>query len=398
MIASLLQPEVQQFIREHEQDDEKKLILKHRTIHNVPSSIIAEQIIGRRKAKTKLPLYYSSQGIVYPPGLNLEQSSSEETAVFKAKTLKSIIGADNEIADLTGGFGIDSFFFSRVFNKVHYIEPNASLLSVARHNHETLQAKNIEYHNSNAEDFLRSFPKKLDCVFIDPSRRTKSNQKVFKLSDCEPDVPGLLSTVFQKADCLLIKTSPLLDIQQGIRELKNVERVWVISVENECKELLFFCQKGFVAEPMINAINLHHDPVSFEFSLSEEKETVAKFSEPLTFLYEPNASILKAGAFKLVGEKFSIFKLHPSTHLYTSQELIQNFPGRIFKITHPVKPDSKTLKEIFTEGKANVITRNYPLSPEELKKKTKLKDGGDLYLIGFTTQKEKCLVASTRIK
>jgi len=148
MIASLLQREVQQFILEHEQDDEKKLILKHRTIHDVPSSVIAEQIIGRRKAKTKLPLYYSNQGIVYPPGLNLEQSSSEETAVFKAKALKSIIGADNEIADLTGGFGIDSFFFSRVFSKVHYIEPNASLLSVARHNHETLQAKNIEYHNS----------------------------------------------------------------------------------------------------------------------------------------------------------------------------------------------------------------------------------------------------------
>ena len=398
MIALLLQPEVQQFILEHEQDDEKKLILKHRTIHNVPSSLIAEQIIGRRKAKTKLPLYYSNTGVVYPPGVNLEQSSSEETAIFKAKTLKSIVGANTEIADMTGGFGIDSFFFSRVFKKIHYIEPNASLLSFARHNHEALHAENIDYCNATAEEFLKTYPKNLDCVFVDPSRRNKSNQKVFKLSDCEPDVPSLLLNIFQKSDCLLIKTSPLLDIQQGIKELKNVEKVWVISVDNECKELLFFCRKDFSGEVKVIAINLRHDHVNFEFRPSEEKETVAKFSEPLTYLYEPNASILKAGAFKLVGEKFSVFKLHSSTHLYTSNELIQNFPGRVFKTIRAVKPDSKSLKEVFPEGKANVLTRNYPQSPEELKKKTKLKDGGEFYLLGFSSQKEKCLIAAARIK
>jgi hypothetical protein len=398
MIELLLQPEVQQFILDHEQDDEKKLILKHRTIHHVPSSIIAEQISGRKKAKTKLPLYYKSAGIVYPPGLNLEQSSSEETAVFKTRALNSNAGKDKILADLTGGFGIDSYFFSNVFKKVHYIEPNASLLSFARHNHQILQAKNIEYSNAIAEDFIKSYPNKLDCVFVDPSRRNKSNQKVFKLSDCEPDIPALLSDIFQKTDYLLIKTSPLLDIQQGIKELKHVEKVWIVSVDNECKELLFLCRKGFDAEPKIIATNLHTDQLPFEFSLSEEKETVTKFSEPLTYLYEPNASILKAGAFKFVGEKFSLFKLHVSTHLYTSRELIQNFPGRTFKMIRPVKPDPKTLKEIFVEGKANVITRNYPLSPEELKKKTKLKDGGELYLIGFSGQKEKYLVAATRIK
>lgn len=398
MIELLLQPEVQQFILEHERDDETKLILKHRTIHHVPSSVIAEQISGRKKAKTKLPLYYESTGIVYPPGLNLEQSSSEETAVFKSKTLNSILGKDKILADLTGGFGIDSFFFSTVFKKVHYIEPNASLLSFARHNHEILRTKNVEYNNTSAEDFIKSDPKNLDCVFIDPSRRNKSNQKVFKLSDCKPDIPALLSDIFQKTDCLLIKTSPLLDIQQGIKELKHVEKIWIVSVDNECKELLFLCRSGFVDEPKIIATNLHTEQLPFEFSLSEEKESVTKFSEPLIYLYEPNASILKAGAFKFVGEKFSLFKLHVSTHLYTSHELIQNFPGRIFKIIRPVKPDPKTLKEVFPEGKANVITRNYPLSPEALKKKTKLKDGGELYLVGFSGQKEKYLVAASRIK
>jgi len=398
MSSVLLQPEVQQFILEHEQDDEKKLVLQHRTIYGVPTSLLAEQISGRRKAKIKLPRYYKSQNIIYPPGLSLEQSSSEETAVFKAKTLNSILGTDKIVADLTGGFGVDSLFLSNFFKKVLYVEPGASLLSIARHNHETLQADNIEYHHNTAAEFLQPLVGKFDCVFIDPSRRNKSSQKVFRLSACEPDVTNLLSTIFQKSDCVLIKTSPLLDIQQGIKELQHVEKVWVVSVDNECKELLFFCRKGFVNEPGVIAVNLQSNHSEFGFKLSDEKEAVAKFSEPLTYLYEPNASILKAGAFKLIGEKFSLFKLHASTHLYTSKELNQDFPGRIFKMIRAVKPDAKILKEIFTEGKANVITRNYPLSAEELKKKAKLKDGGVLYLIGFSGQAEKYLVAAERIK
>ncbi len=398
MITLLLQPEVQKFILEYEQDDEKKLVLQHRTIHGVPTSMLAEQIVGRRKAKVKLPLYYKSQNIIYPPGLNLEQSSSEETAALKAKTLSSILGSNKIIADLTGGFGIDSLFLSLIFNKVLYVEPNTSLLSIAQHNHQALHAKNIEYHNNTAEKFLQSYAGNFDCVFIDPSRRNKSNQKVFKLSDCEPDVSSLLSEIFQKSDCVLIKTSPLLDIQQGIKELQNVEKVWVVSVDNECKELLFFCEKGFVGEPNITAINLQEDHKDFEFTLTEEKSVTSKFSEPLAYLYEPNASILKAGAFKIIGEKFSLFKLHPSTHLYTSTDLIQNFPGRIFKTIRTVKPEPKILKEIFPEGKVNVLTRNYPLSAEELKKKTKLKDGSELYLLGFSGRSEKHLVAAIRIK
>jgi hypothetical protein len=395
MIETLLSPEVQQFILDHEQDDERELILKHRTMFGVSTAVIADQISGRKKAKTKLPLYYNSRGIVYPPGINLEQCSSESTAALKANLLAS---ENKTLADLTGGFGIDSLFFSRVLKKVHYIEPNASLLSVARHNHEILGAKNIEYGNTTAQDFLESYPEKLDCFYIDPSRRNKSNQKVFKLSDCEPDVPHLLPLIFQKTDCMLIKTAPLLDIRQGIKELKNVEKVWVISVSNECKELLFMCRKGFVEEPGIVAINLLTDQVSFKFRLSEEKEIVTKFSEPLTYLYEPNASILKAGGFKLVGEKFSVLKVHTNTHLYTSHNLIENFPGRIFKIISPFKPDPKKIKEIFPDGKANVITRNYPLTPEALKKQTKLKDGGESYLIGFTGQREKHLLAAKRVK
>lgn len=398
MIDLLIRKEVQDFIFTHEHEDEKKLVLKHRMILDVPSSVIAEQIIGRRKAKTKLPLYYNTRSIVYPPGLNLEQSSSEKTAMFKANLLKSMLGTNKTIADLTGGFGIDSFFMSKVCKEAIYAEPNNSLLQFAKHNHSTLGDTNIQYHNTTAEKFLSSFSGKVDCIFIDPSRRNKASQKVFKLSDCEPDVPGLLSEIFQRSNCLLVKTSPLLDIQQGIKELKHVEKVWVLSVDNECKELLFFCRKGFVGEPRLIAVNMQDGHEDFEFCLSEEKNTLSKSSDPLTYLYEPNASILKAGAFKSVGERFSLFKLHPSTHLYTSTELIQNFPGRIFKIIRAVKPNPKTLLEVFPDGKANVITRNYPLTPEELKRKTKLKDGGENYLLGFTGPSERYLVAAERIK
>jgi 16S rRNA G966 N2-methylase RsmD len=398
MIDLLIRKEVQDFILAHEQEDEKKLVLKHRMILEVPSSIIAEQIVGRRKAKSKLPLYYNTPNIVYPPGLNLEQSSSEKTAELKATSLNFILGPNKIIADLTGGFGVDSFFMSRVCKEVIYAEPNDSLLQFAKHNHATLGATNIQHHNTTAENFLSSFSGKVDCIFIDPSRRNKASQKVFKLSDCEPDVPGLLSEIFQRSNCLLIKTSPLLDLQQGIKELKSVEKVWVVSVDNECKELLFFCRKDFVGEPRLVAVNLQEGHENFEFSLAEEKNTISKFSGPLSYLYEPNASILKAGAFKMIGEKYSLFKAHPSTHLYTSTDLIQNFPGRIFKIICAVKPDPKVLHEILPDGKANVITRNYPLTPQELKKKTKLKDGGEGYLLGFTGPSEKYLVAAERIK
>lgn len=401
MIRSLLQPEVQKFILDHEQDDEKKLILSQRTVHDVPAAIIADQIRGRRKAKTKLPLYYNARNIVYPQGLNLEQSSSEKTAVFKASALRTVLGESKTITDLTGGFGIDSLFFSKAFKKVVFAEPNASLLELARHNHGTLGSSNLEYHSATAEEFLQVNSVKTDCFFIDPSRRDQSSKKVFMLSDCEPGIPKLLPILFEKSACVLLKTSPLLDIQQGIKELQGVERVWVVSVDNECKELLFFCRKTFTDDPQISAVDIqgdHGDQSEFSFSLQEERNAAARFSRPLSYLYEPNASVMKAGAFKLICKRLPVFKLHPNTHLYTSKDLVEDFPGRIFTIINIVKPDASALKKIFPKGKANVITRNYPLTVEQLKKKTKLRDGGDLYLLAFSGEREKFLAAANRIK
>ncbi|MEO7987934.1 MAG: SAM-dependent methyltransferase [Chryseolinea sp.] len=401
-LRDLLSSDVQSFIHQHENDDVKQLVLKHKLIHGIPSNIIADQLNGRRKAKEKLSFLYETKGIVYPPGVNVEQSSSEQTARYKAAIFSQ---QDSELknkslVDLTGGFGVDGYFFSKVFKGVHYVEPNENLLEISKHNHQQFSANNIYYHNTTAEEFLASHKYPFDIAYIDPSRRAAGNQKVYSLNNCEPNIIQLQEVIFAKADCLLIKVSPLFDIQQGLKELKFVQQVFIVSVDNECKEVLFLCVKNFTGEPKIVASNIlaGNRIDSFSFMFSTERSVEASFSEPLSYLYEPNASILKAGAFKTIGNEFKISKLHPSTHLYTSEHLIENFPGRIFKVETFVKADPKTLKDFFPEGKANITTRNYPLSVEELKKKTGLKDGGDKFLIGFSGSNTKFLVVANHVR
>ena len=399
MFSDLLSPDVQSFIRENEFHDPASLILKYSDIRGVPMSVIVEQIMGRRKAKEKLPEFYRSSRIIYPHGLSMEQCSSEQSAKYKSNVVLAEIKEKTSCADLTGGFGVDSFFLSKSFKEVYYIEPDKNLFEIVRHNHQQLGAINIKHHNTTAQEFLASTKEVFACIFIDPSRRDVGNKKVFSFSDCVPDVKQLAENIFAKTDCLLIKASPLLDIQQGLKELVVGKSVFVVSVDNECKELLFFCKKNFANEPTVEAVNLSRDGVinSFAFLRSEEREIEGRFSELLDYLYEPNASVLKAGAFKIVGKRFNVLKLHSNTHLYTASKLVHDFPGRIFRVISNVKPDQKALKEFFPLGQANVITRNYPLSVQELRIKTRLKDGGDTYLLGFSGVKKKYLVAAERL-
>lgn len=387
-------PEIQEYIFLHENEDEKKLVLAHKEIFGVPSSLIANQIQGRKKAKYKIDLWYKTKGIIYPPSINLEQSSSSATAKFKS----SILLKGKTGVDLTGGLGIDTFFLSHQFEKFYYVEPNDILLSIAKHNHLLLGATNIQYVNSTAEEFLAQTKEYFDLIFIDPSRRNNT-QKVFKLTDCVPDVSELLPSLQMFSARILIKTSPLLDIQQGQRELQHVERIFVVSVHNEVKELLFLVNKDTMNPSSIEAIDLNDQGGlihSFVFHAEEEKNASTEFSPPLTFLYEPNASILKAGAFKTVGVRNKIYKLHPSSHLFTSENKIDGFPGKIFKILQSVKLD-QTLKDFFPGGYANIVTRNYPLTVEEIKKKTRLKEGGNLFLICTQSEKEKHVLIVERM-
>lgn len=398
MIDKLLQPEVQQFIEEHLNDDVVTLLLKSKEVHGVPTSLIADQITGKRKAAEKLSLYYNTSGIIYPPAINWSQCSSEQTAEYKAQWLKTKTTDFKNGVDLTGGFGVDAFFIGKLFQQYVYIDPNEKLLHIAKHNHEMLGAKQIVYKNTTAEVFADQLSEEYDFIYVDPSRRDEGNKKLVRLCECVPDVTSLQDKLLQQSPVLLIKTSPLLDIQQGLRELKNVKEVVVLSVNNECKEVLFWCEGNFLATPEITAINLHKNEEVFCFTFSEECSAIVAFSAPKRYIYEPNVSVLKAGAFKCIANQFQLYKLHVNTHLYTSDSFILDFPGRVFEVRAIVKSDPKMVSEYFKEGKANVITRNYPLSPEELKKKLKLTDGSEQYLLAFTGVDKKYIVCANRLK
>jgi hypothetical protein len=399
LTENLFKPEVRTFIEKHENANVHELLLKHKMIEGVPISLIVDQIAGRKKAIEKLPQFYGAKNVLYPPVINLEQSSSETTALFKAEFVKRNVDQPlNNGVDLTGGFGVDTYYLSDVFDQFIAVEPNNDLLEIAKHNHLALSRTNISYYNLTAEAFLQS-PKTADFFYIDPSRRSKTNQKVFSLSECTPDILQLQQIIFSKSNYLLVKTSPLLDIQLGLKELHHVKKVVVLSVDNECKELLFFSDSNFNGEPEIAAVNLGRPSESyFNFSISDEQSAWVNYGEAESFLYEPNAAILKAGAFKLIASRAGLKKLHQNTHLYTSEKVHEDFDGRIFRVIGTTKPDPKILTQYFPEGKANITVRNYPLTVEELRKKTKLKDGGETYLIGFTDVNEKkVLVAAERV-
>ncbi|MFM9837108.1 MAG: THUMP-like domain-containing protein [Cyclobacteriaceae bacterium] len=399
-VLQIIQPNVQEYILENENADEKKLLLSKKEILGIPSTIIANQISGRRKAKLKLPTWQQTKGIVYHSNLAIEQSSSEATAKFKTQIINDLVKGRKSMADLTGGFGVDSLSFSKIFDRVNYVEPNKELVEIVTHNHHQLQAANIQHHNQTAEGFFKKTTSQFDLIFLDPSRRDESNRKVFRLAECLPNISELQPKIFERADHILLKASPLLDIQQGLREITHVRKVFIISVENECKELLFFADQKFSGEPIVEAVNLDQEgkvEETFTFFASNEKKSESQFNKPLSYLYEPNASILKAGAFKLISSRFNIFKLHTNTHLYTSQELIQNFPGRTFKIER-IDPTDKELKMLLLGGKANVATRNYPLSAEELKKKLRLKDGGEKFVIGFSGVAKKYIALASIVR
>jgi hypothetical protein len=392
LFSLLSKNDFQDFLFANEHLDEKEFVLKHKNVFGIPSGIIANQFVGRRKAKIKLASFYNTRGIIYPPSINIEQSSSEATAKFKTEIIQEHVkNSDFKGVDLTGGFGIDSFFLSKNCSSFQYIEKEAPVLQLAKFNHIKLGATNIEYNQTTAEDFINSSKNNFDFIFVDPSRRAKKG-RVYEFSECDPSIDILLPKLFEHTYLVLVKASPLLDLQQGARELQFVKNSYVVSVDNECKEVLFLCEKGYSGEPAINAVDLSDNRSTLQFTFSTEKNSNVLYSEPLTFLYEPNASILKAGAFKYVSTHFNLFKLHVNTHLYTSRQFVENFPGRVFKI-ELINAKENDLKKFFATGKANVATRNYPLSADELKKKFYLKDGGDLFLFGVTSEKRMLLIA-----
>jgi 16S rRNA G966 N2-methylase RsmD len=350
---------------------------------------IRHQVLSRKKIKNKLPTLFNCNEIIYPSSLSLEQSSSEITANYKAKLVKG-----KTFIDLTAGMGIDSLFFAKKFEKGILIERNKELAEINLHNYFVLNQTNVKIAvGIDSIDFINQFNEQFDLIYIDPARRNEQGNKVVSLTEYEPNVVSILDKLFSITTNILIKTSPLLDISKAIAELKFVKQVHVISVENECKELVFHLEKDFENEIKISTINFNKkENQVFEYFLKAEKESNSEYSEPLNYLYEPNASIMKAGAFKTIGQQLGLKKLHQHSHLYTAENLVDNFPGRVFKINAVSKFDKNEIAKIIPEMKANIAVRNFPISTNEVKKKLGIKDGGDFYLFVTTNIKNEKIV------
>ncbi len=395
MLGNLLQPEVQQYIRDHEQADISQLLLKGESICGVSARELAIQISGRVKAKKKLPEWCQKKGIVYPAKISVEQCSSEQTAQYKSSIVRG-----EKMADLTGGMGVDTYGFSKKYRQVTYIEQDAELFEVSAHNFGVLGADNIKLENTSAEEFLEKTTSTFDLIYLDPARRNDDQKKVFRLEDCTPDVVLLLPALLRKAKHLMIKTAPFLDIVQALRQLGHVREVYIIAVNNECKEVLYLLSREAPVDHRITAhcVNLNENkpPQVFMFELGDEAKAIIKYSLPNKYIYEPNTAILKSGGINSVGNAFGLNKLHPNSQLFSSDKLAWDFPGRIFECIGVLKYDKKIIRNVVSSGKANITVRNFPHSVANIRKKTGLKEGGDEYLFATTNMNNEKVVLRTK--
>jgi 16S rRNA G966 N2-methylase RsmD len=376
----ILHKDVQDFIQQNLKSEITKLILKGSPFDGITIQELANQIVTKQKSQKKLPTWFETKGIYYPPKLNLEQTSSEATANYKASLVRG-----NKLIDITGGFGVDCVAFSKQFESVTHCELNTELSQIAAYNFQQLGIQPIKTYSGNGIEYLQQSKETFDCIYIDPSRRSDVKGKVFLLKDCEPNLPEQIDFLFEKSNQLLIKVSPILDISSAINELKFVKEVHIIAVQGEVKELLFLAEKNYSEAIQIKTINLQKNArETFDFVYKSQAEST--YHLPANYLYEPNAAILKSGGFHQVSEQLGVQKLHPHSHLYTSEKRM-DFPGRIFEIEHSIPYDKKKIKKYLVTSKANVTTRNFPKTVQQIRKELKLKDGGHQYLF-FTTNLE----------
>ena len=455
------------FIKKHLKDDVNKLALS-KFPEGIDKQFVIRQIQARQVLSKKLPSWAENDELIFPKKLSLEQCSSELTAKYKAslstefveerlstkrhETISvdscelveekrfsvdscelveekrfsadscelveekrfsvdscELVDKERVLVDLTGGMGVDTAFLSDDFDKTFYVEMQEELCEIAKHNFKVLN-KNIEVVNDNAEHFL-TICDEVDCIYLDPARRDEYGRKMVSLHDCSPDVVELHDLLLEKAKRVLIKVSPMLDIEMVKKELKDISSIHVVAVRNECKEVLISQRTtdngqqsvGASQHLSITATDLRE---GWNFTFFEEEELNAQWTLADgvgKYLYEPGVACMKAGCFKLLSQRYALDKLHRNSHLYTSDELISDFPGRIFEVLEVFPFDKKTKKEITSllsqqptaksqQPKVSVATRNFPLSAEELKKNLGVQDGSDFYLFGTTMKGEKKVV------
>ena len=378
MDLALLNSEIQEYISVSIEKDVSKLALQKNPFPQFNWIEILNQIVAKQKAKEKLPTWFTAKNIIYPAKISIEQTSSEKTAAYKANL---VFGAN--LIDATGGFGVDDYYFSKTIKHVTHCEINTKLSEIVRHNCKQLQVENITCIAGDSSEIIKNLNKKFEWIYIDPSRRNEAKGKVFMLKDCLPNVPELLDFYFTYTSNIILKSAPIFDITAGLLELKNVKEIHIVAVENEVKELLWILEKNYDQSVEIKTCNLlKNKQEKFNFNVSDV-QSEAVFGLPKKYLYEPNSAIMKSGAFDLISSKFLIIKLHQNSHLYTS-DILMDFPGRIFEIENNVAYQKKEMKLFLKNKKANITTRNFPESAEIIRKKWKIKDGGNLYCF-FTT-------------
>ncbi len=381
---------IQQFIRDHLEADPQRLLLSAGRYPGIPMPYVASQLLALRKVRDKIPAWHNPD-LYFPAQLSVEQSSSERTARFKAGLFSG-----QRMADLTGGMGVDTWAWSSQFDEVWYVEQNAVLVEAAQHNFRVLGATNIHCVLAQTEQFLATTSETFDLLYLDPARRD-GQRKVFRLEDCQPNVVALQPALLGLASKVLLKTAPLLDLKMAARQLGQVSHIWVVSVADECKEVLYLLEREAPSPDAVpvTAVALGQGVQAFTFTWQEEQTATAPLSAPLHYLYEPDAALMKAGAFRSFAQRFGLHKLHNNTHLYTSESLIE-VPGRRFQIENVCKYDRKAVLAAVPDGRANLATRNFPDSVEMVRRKLALADGGEAYLFAITNLYDKKEILITR--
>ena len=379
-----------EFICQHAAEDVRQLAFLGKKNPEVDLAYALDQIAGRQKARVKIPSWAAIDGITYPPHLSMEQCSSEQTARYKAQ----IAGKGDRIVDLTAGFGVDMAFMAEGYKEAIHIEQTPQLCAISSANYEVLGLNHIKVVNGNGVDYLHQLDH-ADLIFIDPARRDEHGARTYGIADCTPNVLEIIDEMLEKAPRVMIKLSPMLDWQKAATDIGRVSQVHIVSVANECKELLLVVERD--SKPLqIFCVN---DDQVFSYNNSDEIGNFTPQTSEPQYLYEPNASVMKAGCFQLFSARFGMSQPDKNSHLFLSDKPIADFPGRGFTIERTSTMNKKELKTALAGiSQANIATRNFPLSVAELRKRLKLKDGGDTYIFATTSaQKGHLLLVCRKI-
>ena len=391
MTNPILREDVQDFIKEHFRDDLPTIALNGPYFDDIDTKVLLDQMSSKLKCENKLPTWFNTEGILYPPKLSIEQSSSEITAHFKSSLIKG-----KSLIDLTGGYGVDTYYLAQSIAQVTHCEIDLELSQIAKHNFIQLGQYNINTYCVDGIELVSHLPEKADWVYLDPARRSQTKKRVFKLEDCTPNILKNIDLLFKHTKNIMLKTAPFLDISLGIKQLKQVEAIYVVAVNNEVKELLWLLRSNVNKLPQIHAVNLTENSVWSHSETWPIQSKSIETSEVQRFLYEPLASALKASIHHNISSPLGLFKIHPQTHLYTSNQFVE-FPGQTYRVLQVEAYNLKGFKAM-TLSQANFKVRNAPDRTEIIRKKFKFKDGGKYYLFFTTDHSGKgCIIKTIKV-